>query len=83
MVARRDLRGEIADLLRYLVPGEQRPAPEGGRSLFDPIGFLTSLADRVVPDLPTPEEAPASPVEVAADEMVPAARAADRDQTRG
>ena len=83
VVARRELRGEIADLLRYLVPGEQRPVPDGGRSLFDPIGFLTSLADRVVPDLPTPDEPSTRPVEVAADEAVPAARAADREQTRG
>ncbi|TAL06154.1 MAG: acetyl-CoA carboxylase carboxyltransferase subunit beta [Chloroflexota bacterium] len=81
VVARRSLRGEIADLLRYLVPGEQRPAADNGRSLFDPIGFLTSLADRVVPDLPAPEEAPARPTEPADD--VPAARAADREATRG
>lgn len=82
VVARRSLRGEIAQLLRYLVPGEQRSAPDGGRSLFDPIGFLTSLADRVVPDLPDPDEAPSRPTEAATD-AVPAARAADREASRG
>ena len=69
VVTRRALRGEIAQLLRYLVPSPNQPAPVEGRSLFDPIGFLTSLADKVVPDLGPSVE--------------PALRAADREATHG
>jgi acetyl-CoA carboxylase carboxyl transferase beta subunit len=57
IVGRRELRGELAALLAYL-----RPVPVGnangngtaegdGRSRLDPIGFLSSVADRLVPDL--------------------------------
>jgi acetyl-CoA carboxylase carboxyl transferase subunit beta len=60
VVHRRDLRHEVAMLLRYLTPvevaanvttGEARPA-------FDPIGFLSSLAEKVVPDLGSAEPEP-------------------------
>jgi acetyl-CoA carboxylase carboxyl transferase subunit beta len=60
VVHRRDLRHEVAMLLRYLTPvevasngttGEARPA-------FDPIGFLSSLAEKVVPDLGSAETEP-------------------------
>ncbi|HEX5590273.1 MAG TPA: acetyl-CoA carboxylase, carboxyltransferase subunit beta [Candidatus Limnocylindrales bacterium] len=53
VVHRRELRREVALLLRYLVPvTEARVAVAGeGRAGFDPLGFLSSLADRVVPDL--------------------------------
>lgn len=52
VVPRGELRGEIAALLRFLRPldGNRPPEPRQG---FDPIGFLSSLADRVVPDLST------------------------------
>jgi acetyl-CoA carboxylase carboxyl transferase subunit beta len=67
VVHRRELRTELALLLRYLVPasGARDGAQNGGgdgRPAFDPIGFLSSLADRVVPDLgpsgPTEPEPP-------------------------
>jgi acetyl-CoA carboxylase carboxyl transferase subunit beta len=53
VVHRRDLRHEVAILLRYLAPAE---IPTNGsaveaRSAFDPIGFLSSLAEKVVPDM--------------------------------
>ena len=83
VVPRRALRGEIVQLLRYLVPAPYRDAPAEGRSMFDPIGFLTSLADKVVPDLGLSDEPSARPAEPAGYEAVPAARAADREQTRG
>jgi acetyl-CoA carboxylase carboxyl transferase subunit beta len=50
VVTRADLRAEVAALLRFLRPADGRPAPEP-RLGFDPIGFLSSLADKVVPDL--------------------------------
>jgi acetyl-CoA carboxylase carboxyl transferase subunit beta len=64
VVARRDLRREVAMLLRYLVPSETNGAvPVEGRSAFDPIGFLSSLAERVVPDLgPAEPERPTAPI---------------------
>ncbi len=51
VVHRRDLRAEISLLLRYLVPAGG-PAAEAGSTKggFDPIGFLSSLADRVAPE---------------------------------
>jgi acetyl-CoA carboxylase carboxyl transferase subunit beta len=55
VVHRRELRGEIAGLLRYLVPPTIEEAAES-RSAFDPIGFLTSLAEKVVPDLGPAED---------------------------
>jgi acetyl-CoA carboxylase carboxyl transferase subunit beta len=52
VVQRRDLRGELAGLLRYLVPAARGgEAISEARPTFDPIGFLTSLAEKVVPDL--------------------------------
>jgi acetyl-CoA carboxylase carboxyl transferase subunit beta len=81
VVHRRNLRHEVAMLLRYLAPvgvasngttGEARP-------VFDPIGFLSSLAEKVVPDLgsaepePEPEPVRAASVPVqATGEPVPA-----------
>ncbi|MBI2763903.1 MAG: acetyl-CoA carboxylase carboxyltransferase subunit beta [Chloroflexi bacterium] len=82
VVTRRALRGEIAQLLRYLVPSPNHPAPIEGRSLFDPIGFLTSLADKVVPDMGLSDETAPRPGE-GLSAAVPPARAADREATRG
>jgi acetyl-CoA carboxylase carboxyl transferase subunit beta len=49
IVHRRDLRSEIAALLRFMRAGE---APQNGEARvgFSPIGFLSSLAEKVVPD---------------------------------
>jgi len=52
VIHRRELRSEIAALLRFMRPPEE---PDGngngnGRSTFSPIGFLSSLAEKVVPD---------------------------------
>ena len=49
VVHRRDLRSEIAALLRFMRAGE---APQNGEARvgFSPIGFLSSLAEKVVPD---------------------------------
>jgi acetyl-CoA carboxylase carboxyl transferase subunit beta len=59
VVHRSALRDEVARLLRYLRPRpahpEATPAAAGLPS-FRPLGFLTSLADRVLPDI---EAAPA------------------------
>ena len=61
IVARRDLRAELATLLGYLRPAA--PAVGGvngngsesdGRGRLDPIGFLSSVADRLVPDVSEP-----------------------------
>lgn len=59
VIQRADLRGEIAALLRFMRPADEprSPEPRGG---FDPIGFLSSLAEKVVPDL-----GPAEPAEPA------------------
>ena len=51
VVHRSALRGEIAGILRYLVPVPVEAVAAESRSMFSPIGFLTSLAERVVPDL--------------------------------
>jgi acetyl-CoA carboxylase carboxyl transferase subunit beta len=59
IVHRRELRAEIGSLLRYLVPAERPESAADPRTGFDPIGFLTSLAERVVPDLGPLEEPPA------------------------
>jgi acetyl-CoA carboxylase carboxyl transferase subunit beta len=56
IVTRGELRGEIAALLRFMRPLDGS-RPTEGRIGFDPLGFLSSLADRVVPDLATPEPA--------------------------
>jgi len=49
VVHRRDLRGEIAALLRFMRPGDA-PQSADPKSGFSPIGFLSSLAEKVVPD---------------------------------
>ncbi|HEV2006046.1 MAG TPA: acetyl-CoA carboxylase, carboxyltransferase subunit beta [Candidatus Limnocylindrales bacterium] len=59
VVNRADLRHEIAALLRFMRPAESQRSES--RTGFDPIGFLASLADKVVPELSTPPE----PAEVA------------------
>jgi acetyl-CoA carboxylase carboxyl transferase subunit beta len=48
VVHRRELRAEIAALLRFMRPADE-PRVADQRSLFSPIGFLSSLADRVAP----------------------------------
>jgi acetyl-CoA carboxylase carboxyl transferase subunit beta len=54
IVHRRTMRVELGALLRYMRPIGGPAAPDAeDRSGFDPIGFLSSLADRVVPDLGT------------------------------
>ena len=59
VVHRRDLRGELAGLLRYLVPAARGgEAISEARPTFDPIGFLASLAEKVVPDLGPLGDAP-------------------------
>jgi len=57
IVERRAMRGELAALLAFLQPATQHPedglngnGEADGRRL-DPIGFLSSVADRLVPDL--------------------------------
>ena len=51
VVHRRDLRGEIAALLRFMRPAEDmHDNGNGNRSAFSPIGFLSSLAEKVVPE---------------------------------
>jgi acetyl-CoA carboxylase carboxyl transferase subunit beta len=54
VVNRADLRREIAALLRFMRPTETRRSES--RAGFDPIGFLASLADKVVPELSMPLE---------------------------
>ena len=62
VVHRRELRAEIAQLLRYLVPADAVEVAPENRAGFtiDPIGFLTSLAEKVVPDLGPLDEAPST-----------------------
>ena len=54
VVHRTDLRAELGLLLRYVVP---RPIEESHRSeepvspMFRPLSFLSSLADRVIPEI--------------------------------
>jgi acetyl-CoA carboxylase carboxyl transferase subunit beta len=59
VVHRKDLRGEIAALLRFMKPAEVPNGTNGtngtngnGRSPFSPIGFLSSLAEKVENALP-------------------------------
>ena len=78
VVHRRELRGEIAHLLHYLVPATTNgngTTPPEARAGFDPIGFLSSLAEKVVPDL-TPAE-PAAPPPAVPPAAVPAAVSAE------
>jgi acetyl-CoA carboxylase carboxyl transferase subunit beta len=54
IISRRELRGELAALLVYLRPlsatnGNGTEPDSRGR--LDPIGFLSSVADKLVPDL--------------------------------
>jgi acetyl-CoA carboxylase carboxyl transferase subunit beta len=60
IVARRDLRRELSGLLGYLRPsalagnghsGGNGTGDADGRGRLDPIGFLSSVADKLVPDL--------------------------------
>jgi acetyl-CoA carboxylase carboxyl transferase subunit beta len=60
VVTRADLRHEIAALLRFMRPAETGRSES--RSGFDPIGFLASLADKVVPELSLPPEPGEVPV---------------------
>jgi acetyl-CoA carboxylase carboxyl transferase subunit beta len=60
VVHRRELRSEISQLLRYMVPAPVVEETPEGRPTFDPIGFLASLAEKVVPDLGPLEETPGS-----------------------
>lgn len=70
VVHRRDLRAEVTLLLRYLVARPVGPGSQGaadgraaeGRTAFDPRGFLSSLADKVVPDLGPDESDGRGPV---------------------
>jgi len=52
IVHRRELRAELGQLLRYLRPAEGPAGPAAGADAgrFRPLGILSSLADRVVPD---------------------------------
>jgi acetyl-CoA carboxylase carboxyl transferase subunit beta len=52
IVKRADLRGELARLLRYLVPAGSEPvvAESPSAAPFRPLSFLTALAERVVSD---------------------------------
>jgi acetyl-CoA carboxylase carboxyl transferase subunit beta len=78
VVARPELRNELAILLRYLEPvrDEAVPVEEGaGLPTFRPLSFLSALADRVIPEMEPetngrlPEAAP-KPVEPAEAEAV-------------
>jgi acetyl-CoA carboxylase carboxyl transferase subunit beta len=53
VVHRRELRGEISALLKFMRPADDGRAPEQ-RSTFSPIGFFSSLAEKVAPE-ETPE----------------------------
>jgi len=93
VVHRRDLRHEVTLLLRYLVaPGPRsNGAAVEARQPFDPIGFLASLADKVVPDLgpadgstpPGSGTASTPPAEVRAAKVAEAAASRDRGATDG
>jgi hypothetical protein len=52
VIHRSELRSEVADLLRYLVPTtfEEPAAYSISTPSFRPLSFLTALADRVMPD---------------------------------
>ena len=55
VVHRRELRREVALLLRYMVAPDTAALtlPVDARGSFNPIGFLSSLAEKVVPDQAT------------------------------
>jgi len=75
VVHRRQLRHEVALLLRYLAPAavDAEDASVESRPAFDPIGFLSSLAEKVVPDMGSPEgpEAARSPGAAASPDGAP------------
>ena len=75
VVHRRQLRHEVALLLRYLAPAavDADDASVESRPAFDPIGFLSSLAEKVVPDMGSPEgpEAARSPGAAASPDGAP------------
>jgi len=49
VIHRSEVRGEIAALLRFLVPAPgPRGADDGGIPVFRPMSFLSSLADRMI-----------------------------------
>ncbi|MEO8207735.1 MAG: acetyl-CoA carboxylase, carboxyltransferase subunit beta [Chloroflexota bacterium] len=50
VVPRSELKAEVAQLLHYLVPAIHDEPSHTTRPSFDPIGFLASLAEKVVPD---------------------------------
>jgi acetyl-CoA carboxylase carboxyl transferase subunit beta len=77
VVHRRDLRREIEILLVYLAPTppSTNGAPVEARQAFSPIGFLSSLADRVVPDLGQNDHAEAPPPSARIAAPAPAASA--------
>lgn len=85
VVHRRDLRSEIARLLSFLVPADGvEAAPESHQGFtIDPIGFLTSLAEKVVPDLGPLDEGPAPMSSNGAGQTSAAERAAERAAGRG
>jgi acetyl-CoA carboxylase carboxyl transferase subunit beta len=69
IVHRRDLRAELELLLAYLLPVAVAPGNGAGTAesesrlpKLDPIGFLTSVADRLVPDGDAGAREPAVPV---------------------
>jgi len=62
VVPRTELRAEIAAILRFMRPGDDGRQAES-RGFFDPIGFLSSLADKVVPDLGPADGIDAAPQE--------------------
>jgi len=57
VVHRRELRGEIVLLLRYLRPAQLPDSGDGGG--FSPMGFLSALAERVVEPIDEPATAAA------------------------
>jgi acetyl-CoA carboxylase carboxyl transferase subunit beta len=60
VVHRTALRDEVIRLLRYLQPHPMTGDAGAATALpsFRPLGFLTSLADRVMPDIESPAAAP-------------------------
>jgi len=88
VVHRRELRHEVALLLRYLAPAAV--ATDGStvesRPTFDPIGFLSSLAEKVVPDMsgsPEEPEVARSPAVAASPEPEPVPARPSREAADG
>jgi Carboxyl transferase domain len=89
VVPRAELREELGRLLRYLVPSPRDVVGNGttdgnGQGAFRPLAFLTSLADRVMPE-PEPErrtnggESTSSAEPARADDAIPTTVAASAD----